>query len=124
MSDLDFDKIVLTRKEWVALSKLRRFGSMSKDDVYHFDYLFGLGFVDLLEEETDDAFSGFARITDTCVLTEEFHRYAIFCRRSLRHRYLTPVTVSIATTTVLYMSQHWLLPVIQWLLSHLPGFHP
>lgn len=121
---MNFDKIILTRKELFSLRHLCSSGSLKKDQVYHFDYLYDLGFVDLLESETETDSFGIPLVSDVCVVTDQYRRYSIFCRRSLLHRYLTPVSVSIATTIVLYMSQHWLLPVLQSLLSHLPGFHP
>jgi hypothetical protein len=121
---VDYDKLILTRREMIALCKLSRAGTLPKDQVYHFEYLYDNDLVELLDSESETDGFGFPLPSDMCSVTDFYRRYAIYHRRSFRWRYITPVTVSIATTTVLYMSRHWLLPVIQWFLSRLPGFHP
>ena len=54
----------------------------------------------------------------TYSLTDFGKRYKIYLRRERFYRYLTPITVSAITTTVLYILEHWLLPgAVSWLLD-------
>lgn len=112
----DFSKIVLTRNErfllFILAFKKKMTGDVHSRELSHL-YLSDLICINYCDER-DELNSP---IPDgTFSLSDTGKRYKIYLRLERFHRYLTPVTVSVITTIVLYTLEHLLLPeVLNWL---------
>lgn len=115
----DFSKIVLTYEERFRLFTLI-FVKKQCGDVHSAKLcrLFQYGLICPNYSSECDKFGQYLP-DGTYSLSDSGKRYRIFLRRERFHRYLTPVTVSVITTTLLYISERWLLPeLLNWLLDH------
>lgn len=112
---IDYDKIILTYQEHFLLFHMRFIKTVSDEFLGDSaDILLEYGLIvpnyDAVNDLGSNCFDGTYRLSDT------YKRFRKYSRRQTIHRYLTPITVSAATTVVLHILQQWWLPVISdWL---------
>lgn len=113
---MDFDRIILTKKERFLLLALRLTKRMPT--TFHQSGVKTLdryGLIIYNHSTQQDELGNF--IPDgTYRISDKGVRYRIYVRRERFHRFLTPIVVAAITSTVLYISQQLLLPELSdWL---------
>ena len=115
--DYQFENMTLLFRERISLRKVQFFRSMDPNSVYHFQILYHAGFLDYDRGSDRDGFGARIKLK-TVHVTDKCLRYFAWRRNRILGSVLLPIFVSIATTTILYMSQHWLLPTLISLLCN------
>lgn len=113
---MDFDKIILTKKERFLLFAFRFTKRMPTNFCPNaLKTLNRNGFIYYNCSTHQDELGNF--LSDgTCRISDKGIRYRIYIRRERFHRFLTPIVVAAITSTVLYISQQLLLPELSdWL---------
>lgn len=113
---MDFDKIILTAKEYFILNLIRFRKSTSSKFIgnalktfqeYHFVIPNVSDDTDVLGNKIPD---GTYRISKTGI------RYCIYSRRQFLRRYITPIVVAFITTVVTRLSESlWLPGLLNWI---------
>ena len=113
---MDFDKIILKRKERFLLFALRFTNRMPitfcQSAIKTLDRY---GLISHKHSTQQDELGNFVP-NGTCRISDKGIRYRIYVHRERFHRFLTPIVVAAITSTVLYISQQLLLPELSdWL---------
>lgn len=112
---IDFENVILTFEEKKILFFMRFRSNMPEENIGNSlrtlrDYRFIVPNLNKIDSMGQTCSDGTYHLTDT------YRRYRIYLRRQRFHRYLTPITVSAATTAVLHILEQWWLPeLLNWL---------
>jgi hypothetical protein len=109
---MDYEKIILTRKERLILFNLR-FMKRCEGNVYSASlqklYKYGLISPNYFPEQGSEG----EFIPDgTYSLTDEYKRLRIYESKQRIHRYITPITLAAVTTIVTRLLEQWWLPAV------------
>ena len=106
--EYNFDNIVLLPAEIRSLRKSKRH-SVSEDTCDHLQALYRADLVQYALSEEKDAFNQPIKL-HTVHISDKGIRFLIWTRRQRMRSVLLPLFISVATTVVLYMLEHLLLP--------------